>query len=180
MESRARIMEGALRLFAQRGYAGTSVRMIAHEVGASTGLLYNYFDGKEGLLRALFEQSMADVRASFAEAQAEGTPHARIERLVRAAFRIVRERETFWRLSYGVRMQTGVIEGLGDRLAAWTQEIRATLEGYLRAARVPEPEVEAAVLFALIDGVSQHWVLEPDRYPLDPVIERIVARYRAV
>ena len=33
------------------------------------------------------------------------------------------------------------------------------------------------ILFALIDGVSQHYVLEPSRYPLDAVIEKIAARY---
>ena len=121
---------------------------------------------------------MADVRASFAEAEAEGTPRERIERLVRASFAILRRRETFWRLSYGVRMQEAVLAGLGDRVLAWTGEIRGVLEGYLRAAGFPDPETEAALLFALIDGVSQHYVLDPGRYPLDAVIERIVARYR--
>lgn len=42
---------------------------------------------------------------------------------------------------------------------------------------VDDPEVEAAILFALIDGVSQHDVLDPSGYPLYPVIEPIVDRY---
>jgi BetI-type transcriptional repressor, C-terminal len=71
-----------------------------------------------------------------------------------------------------------VLEGLGDDLHAWTDSIRRTLEGYFRDAGSPEPEVEAAVLFALIDGISQHYVLDPERYPLDAVTELVVARYR--
>ena len=177
-ESRGRIMEAALRLFARHGYDGTSVRMIAEETGVSSGLLYNYFDGKEGLLRALFEESMADVRASFAAAESGGPPAARIERLLRASFRIVRSRESFWRLSYGVRMQPAVLEGLGPQVLAWTDEIRRVLAGYLSEAGVADPEIEARVLFALIDGANQHYVLDPERYPLEAVIERIVARYR--
>ena len=176
-ESRARLVAAALRLFAHHGYDGTSVRMIADEAAVSPGLLYNYFDGKVELLRALFEQSMADVRASFAEADAAGPPAERIERLVRASFRILRERESFWRLSYGVRMQPAVLEGLGGRLNAWTDQILTTLERYLGEAGVTDARLEAAVLFALIDGVSQHYVLEPHRYPLDAVVERIVERY---
>lgn len=172
-------MTAGLALFARNGYAGASVRAIAAEAGVSTGLLYAYFDGKEGLLRALFEASMEDVRASFAAAEADGPADERIERLVRASFAIVRRRETFWRLSYGVRMQAAVLEGLAGSVPVWTDEIRNVLEGYLRDAGVPDPGTEAALLFALIDGVSQHYVLDPERYPLDAVVERITARYRA-
>jgi len=176
-ESRARIMDAGLRLFALQGYAGTSVRRIADEAGVAIGLLYRYFEGKEGLLRALFEDSMADVRASFAAAEAAPLAEERLATLIRSSFRIVREHRTFWRLTYGVRMQAAVLEGLGEGLSAWTSEIRSTLERYLRDAGFPAPEVEAALLFALIDGVSQHYVLEPERYPLEAVVEGIVARY---
>jgi AcrR family transcriptional regulator len=176
--TRARLVEAALGLFARHGYAGTTVRMIARAAGVSTGLLYAYFESKEGLLRAIFEESMAEVRASFAEAEADGPPAQRIERLVRASFRIVRSREAFWRLSYGVRMQAAVLEELDEQTGAWTGEIGRVLLGYLEEAGVAAPEIEARILFALIDGVSQHYVLNPESYPLDAVIERIVARYR--
>lgn len=171
-------MEHALRLFAERGYDGAGVRAIADSAGVSPGLLYAYFDGKEALLVALFEENMAEVRASFAEAEAEGGAGGRVERLVRAALAGVRRRPLFWRLSYALRMQGPVLEGLGERVHAWSDAIRDTLAGYLRDAGHPEPEVEARVLFGVVDGVAQHFVLDPDRYPLDRVADAIVARYR--
>jgi hypothetical protein len=58
------------------------------------------------------------------------------------------------------------------------QEIRRTLKRYLKEAGVAHPDVEAVILFALIDGVSQHYVLDPERYPLARITERIVAAYR--
>jgi AcrR family transcriptional regulator len=177
--SRARIVEHALRLFARHGYERTSVKMIAKAAGVSQGLLYNYFESKDALLRALFEESMADVRQSFALAEAEPDPRLRVERLIRASFAIIREKMLFWRLSYGVRMQAAVLEGLGEGVHRWTADIRATLERYLRDAGAQEPQTDAAVLFALIDGVSQHFVLDPDHYPLDAVADRIVALYRS-
>jgi AcrR family transcriptional regulator len=177
-ESRARIIEHALRLFGAHGYDRTTIKRIAEAAEISQGLIYRYFESKDALLQAIFEQSMADVRASFAAAAGEAEPKARIERLIRASFEILQQNELFWRLSYGVRMQASVLEGLGEQVAQWTNEIQSVLEEFLRAAGEPEPEVEAAVLFALIDGVSQHYVLSPDRYPLEAVIERIVAEYR--
>src|SRR6478672_2163084 len=122
--SRRRILKAALRLFAARGYAGTSIRMIASAAGISVGLLYNYFPTKADLLGAIFEQSMRDVQASFASADSASTPAERIERLVRSSFAIIETNRDFWRLSYGVRMQPAVVTGLGKRLEAWTTTIQ--------------------------------------------------------
>lgn len=177
-ESRARILDAALELFARHGYEATSVRMIAGAAGVSQGLMYNYFGGKDDLLRALFERSIRDVRESFARAGAGGGAEERVERLVRAALGVVRENLRFWRLSYGVRMQGAVLAGLGGALHEWAAEIVATLEGLFRDAGTDAPETEAAILFALIDGVAQHYALDPERYPLDAVADRIVLHYR--
>jgi AcrR family transcriptional regulator len=178
-ESRARIMEHALALFAYQGFDRTRVREIADSAGISQGLIYNYFSSKDELLHALFERSMGDVRESFAEA--ERAPRGqRSVALVRAAFEVLRRNERFWRVSYGVRLQAAVLAGLGEALQQWTTGVHRTLEGYLREDGFEEPELEAAILFALIDGVSQHYVLDPARYPLDAVAERIGARYSSV
>lgn len=176
-ESRARIENAALGLFAEHGYDGTSVRMIAEGAGISPGLLYHYFPSKEALLRALFETTMRDVRASFAVAAAEPTPAERLGMLVRAALRIVGEHRSFWRLAYAIRLQPAVLAILGPELPAWTAEILATLEEHLRVLGTAEPSIEARILFATIDGVCQHSVLLEGDYPADEIGEAIIARY---
>jgi AcrR family transcriptional regulator len=175
--SRRRILKAALRLFATRGYAGTSIRMIAQSAAISVGLLYNYFPSKADLLVALFEESMRDVQASFASAEAASTPSERIERLVRRSFEILDANRDFWRMSYGVRMQPAVVAGLGKRLRAWTMTIQSTLARYLEEAGSRKPDVDAALLFALIDGASQHYVLDPKGYPLDEVADGIISLF---
>lgn len=175
--SRRRILKAAMQQFAVRGYAGTSMRAIAGAAGTSVGLLYTHFPAKADLLVALFQESMADVQASFANADAARTPAERIERLVRGAFEILDANRDFWRMSYGVRMQPAVVKGLGRRLRAWTETIQSTLTRYLAEAGSPSPEVDAAVLFAAIDGVSQQYVLDPRDYPIDAVADRIVALF---
>ena len=174
--TRQRILDAALALFAEHGYERASVRMIAEAADVAQGLLYSHFDGKQGLLHAIFEESMADVRESFAMADA-APPGQKLEQLIRGSFEVLERNLAFWRLSYGVRMQPAVLEGLGPALHDWTATIRRTLQGYLRDAGVARPDVEAAVLLALIDGISQHYVLDPQRYPLDAVTALVVARY---
>ena len=176
--SRARILDAALSLFAERGYASTPVDAIVAAAGISPGLLYHYFPGKLDLLRAIFETSMIDVKASFAAADAAPASGERLPALLRAATSIVKQRRRFWALSYGVRMQREVLAALGPDVFAWTAEIHHVLERYLREAGWPDPAHEALLLFALIDGLHQHYVLDPDRYPVDVLTERLVGRYR--
>jgi AcrR family transcriptional regulator len=176
-ESREAILNSALHLFAERGYAATTIREIARDAAVSLGLLYNYFDGKEALLHAIFARSMVDVQASIDAAAGGATAHERIERLIAAAFRIVAEELPFWRLTYQLRMQSGVVEGLGESIRAWSDATRVQLEALLREAGRAQPDVEARLLFATIDGVAQHYALDPERYPLAAVARAIIARF---
>lgn len=51
--TRQRILDEALRLFAERGSAGTSMRAIADAVGIRGASLYAHFDGKQDILDEL-------------------------------------------------------------------------------------------------------------------------------
>src|SRR5581483_2784551 len=52
LTARARIRDAAIRLFAERGIDGTTVRDIAKEAGVSPGLLRHHFGSKEALREA--------------------------------------------------------------------------------------------------------------------------------
>lgn len=52
---REQILETALRLFAEQGFAATSTRQIAREVGVTEGLIFHYFPSKEALFSAILE-----------------------------------------------------------------------------------------------------------------------------
>ncbi|MCS7296925.1 MAG: TetR/AcrR family transcriptional regulator [Bacteroidia bacterium] len=53
MQQRERILEEALRLFAERGYERVSLRQLASKVGLRSPTLYHYFPTKEALLETL-------------------------------------------------------------------------------------------------------------------------------
>ncbi len=50
------ILEAAAHLFAQSGYDGAGMKEIASRAGISVGMLYNHFEGKEDIFRALLER----------------------------------------------------------------------------------------------------------------------------
>src|SRR6266436_7430087 len=50
------LLEAALRIFAERGYANTKLEDIAVAVGVTKGTIYHYFATKEDLLLRAIEQ----------------------------------------------------------------------------------------------------------------------------
>ena len=175
--TRAKLLNAALALFADRGYAATSVDAIAEEAGVSAGLLYHHFDSKAAVLSAIFEQSLADVQFTFAAAEGETRAADRLPALLNSAAAIMPRHRQFWAVWYGLRMQPEVLKSLGPSVAHFTDAIVRTLERYLHDIRWPNADIEARLLFAQIDGLCQHYVLDPRRYPLQQAIDQLIARY---
>lgn len=71
-ELRNKILQACLTLFSTKGYFATSVDDIRREAKISVGSVYNYFDNKEAIAKALFEdlsdsmaKPMADILADY-------------------------------------------------------------------------------------------------------------------
>lgn len=56
-----RILSAAKALFANNGYAATTVQMIAQKANLVPSAIYHYFAGKEDLLEAVLDREMAEV-----------------------------------------------------------------------------------------------------------------------
>src|SRR5215472_7697100 len=67
----AAILDAAARVFAQRGYTGTTTNHIADRAGVSVGSLYEYFPSKDAILVALTEAHLADVKRVLRDATRE-------------------------------------------------------------------------------------------------------------
>ena len=55
--TRARLLDAALKLFAERGFDGTTVRQIAKAVGVTDAAIYAHFANKQALFDALMEDA---------------------------------------------------------------------------------------------------------------------------
>ena len=74
------VLDAAARLFAQHGYAATSMRDIAQAASMLPGSLYYHFAAKEDLLAAVYEAGVGDIVAAVRAAVASETdPWSRLE-----------------------------------------------------------------------------------------------------
>lgn len=81
--TKATILEAATRLFGSQGYAGTTMRDIAKDVGVLPGSLYSHIDGKESLLFAIVEDGIDRFLSLGTKADsATESPTERLHRLI--------------------------------------------------------------------------------------------------
>lgn len=175
--TQAAVLESALALFARHGYAHTSTRRIAQDAGISTGLMYHYFASKESLLHAVFAQSMLTLSTLIKETLTASPPQTRLADLLRAMFALLAEERAYWELFYMLRTQPAIMRELGDGFRTWTGQLRGIFAAELRQRRRREPELDAFLLYSLVEGTIQQFLLDPEHYPLDAVVTRIIAEY---
>jgi AcrR family transcriptional regulator len=59
--TRARILEAALAVFRERGFAQSTMREIANAAGVAVGAAYYYFDSKDALVMAFYQRSQNEM-----------------------------------------------------------------------------------------------------------------------
>lgn len=56
LQRQEQIIQGAMRIFADKGFRGTTTREIAQRLGISEALMFKYFPSKEALYRAIIKK----------------------------------------------------------------------------------------------------------------------------
>ncbi len=85
-DTRARIQQVALELFAEQGYEGTSLREIAERLGVTKAALYYHFKSKEDIVRSFTEDYFARLDGLIAwgrdQPPAAHTSHELLDRYI--------------------------------------------------------------------------------------------------
>src|SRR5438034_9353725 len=71
-ETRARILEAAIELFRRQGFDAATMREIATEAGVATGAAYYYFDSKDAIVLAFYDQAQKEMEPRLEQALKAG------------------------------------------------------------------------------------------------------------
>ena len=85
-DTRETILEAALALFRERGFASATMREIAARAGVASGLAYYYFDSKDAIVLAFYQRAKDDLPALFEAAHRQPKLAARLQALIEAKF----------------------------------------------------------------------------------------------
>jgi TetR/AcrR family transcriptional repressor of nem operon len=139
-DSRQRILQAALRLFARRGYHGTSITDIITESGCGKGSIFHHFPSKKALGHAVLEEMFRILAEEGAARHLRSTDHP-----IDALLNMLDE------LPLAPHLQTGepLAAGISGRMASVDEDFRRRLaEGFGALIR----EAEGLVRRGVADG----------------------------
>ncbi len=99
-DKQLQIIEIAEKLFADRGFKGTSVRDIAEEAGINVAMISYYFGSKVKLMEAIFEVRIGSVQMRIENLIRDDsmTPLQKINKLIDEHVERVAQRECFYKI----------------------------------------------------------------------------------
>ena len=141
-----RVLDAAEALFAQRGYAGTTLRDVAAKVGLRTPSLYNHFPNKESLYAAVLERGIRPVLDVLSEVvEVRDRSDRDVRQVVERTMKLVGRRPNLPRLIQHETLSGG--RHLTPMLREWIQRT------FARAYEMGEGS-----------SAASRW--EPDQFPL--------------
>src|SRR5262245_20298011 len=96
--TRERLLDAAIEMFAERGYAATGVDALCRRAGVAKTGLYWEFQNKVGLLNAVIDQVVAQWVDEIREASRAGSPRDRLDSALSAMRARVKERPELFRV----------------------------------------------------------------------------------
>lgn len=164
LEHRRRLLDAAAAEFAAKGLEAARVDDISVAAGLAKGTIYNYFDSKIAVFRAVVEEWAQRTIKARQSVPDDAPVRDQLLAVVRADVQVVGEMEEFARTAMR-EVFTSPSSAVHEILPAWEpvdQEIetmlaRAQQRGELRADRSAEELMR--VFFTLTNGLLlEHWL----------------------
>ncbi len=172
--AQSRIIDAALELFAEHGVGGTSLQMIADQIGVTKAAVYHQFNTKDEIVIAAAGAELERVQRVVEAGEAEPDPARAREVVITGIVDLAVERR---------RMESSL---LGDpvivRYYAHHKPFRQVMERLYRLLMGgdvrPEARLQAAMLTAAIAGAVMHpLVLDLDDASVRPELLRLATRF---
>ncbi|MFI6390189.1 TetR/AcrR family transcriptional regulator [Nonomuraea sp. NPDC050547] len=182
-ERRRQVVEATLRVMAARGVEGPTMAEVAAEAGVSVGLVQRYFPTKDEMLLLTFEFLGARLMVRIKTAWQAG--HSVRERLRRCLLELLplddeRIAEIkIYQVFCGRAMSNPALRRVQVTLHATARaDLGAAIARAQDEGEIPgelNPGEEAALLWALVDGLAAHGCADPAGMP-PAMAERLVDR----
>jgi len=176
-EKRELIKQTALELFANEGFHSTSIEMIAQKAKISKGLLYNYFESKDDLLKEIVYSASNELWDKFDPNHDGILTDEEFIYFIRATLSAIESNPLFWRLYTVLMLKPNVVHLIGEELLqASAKHINVLLE-YIKRKAVADVESEMFVFSSILKGAIMQFVAAPEMVPMSYIEKHITNFY---
>ncbi|MEJ2071454.1 MAG: TetR/AcrR family transcriptional regulator [Syntrophobacterales bacterium] len=175
LRQRQEMLAAALDLFSQKGYHNVSMHEIASQAEFAIGTLYNFFQNKEDLYRALVLEQCDKFEAAIIQAlEKPGDEVEKLRYYVRTRIERFRSNLPFIRIflaeSRGVSfsLKAGLNDELRQRYYNFLERLASIFNLGIKNQRfknIADPYYLAAALDSVLDTSFLLWLDAPERFP---------------
>lgn len=156
-DTRSRLRELALQLFAEQGYEKTSLREIAERLGVTKAALYYYFKSKEDIVASLVEDYMAELDELIAWGRSQPrTPATRAE-IVRRYLHIVANGTAVFRMLHQNQAAVSSLASAKERGALFRERMDALIGLLTEPAAPLRDQIRAASCLVSMSYCCMHY-----------------------
>lgn len=146
---KAEIAAAALELFFERGYDGTSIRMIQRKVGKEAGLFYYYFDSKDAVFEAAIDLFFVSYEKPMKEIVENGksNPEPELTKFIDYIDKAAQE----FRAQYLKKLHWSVLSAIREHtMLVMKKYIRHILDNYLEKGIIAKTDLSTDVAVNLL------------------------------
>lgn len=159
------ILSTAVSLFAEKGFHATSISLIAKKVGMSKGLMYNYFESKEALLKAIIDELIANIMDLMNPDHDDEITSQEMEDFLNLMLDLIKQNNEHWKLFYQLSLKKDIFEIIKTELLSNQIKRSHNLIHKYFFERFDNPELEMMVFISLFMGFSMQYVFSPELFP---------------
>lgn len=176
-EKRKIIEDAALEVFAEDGYHHASISKIATRAGVSKGLMYNYFENKEELLKELIRDIVREITDRFDLSKNKELDDEKVIQFIQQSLQLVRENPVRWKLFFSMFLQKTVMELMQEEMMAMQKEYIQPFMDYFEAKGSSNAMATLRYFHASIDGVQMQIMMDPKNFPVQEVEKMIIDQF---
>ncbi|MEO8111987.1 MAG: TetR/AcrR family transcriptional regulator [Ginsengibacter sp.] len=175
---RSEILEAALTVFAESGYNGATINMIADEAAISKGLLYNYFESKEILLDNLLKFGFDKASAFMTDGSVPvPTDKKTFAAALKGMINLFQKEANFWRLYCMLILQKNMTQKFEQEAGAFLTQYLSIYQSYFKKKGSADPKAEAILFAAVLDGIMIDMMVAPHEFPVDDVVKMVIKKF---
>lgn len=178
VKSREKIILAAMELFSRQTYHNTSIADIAKEAGVSKGLIYNYFDTKEDIIKGIVEYMMAMGDRIMVESRNEDDPRQELRDMIRQTFAFIEEQGHITRLMVPLALEIEQFSFINELIEEKTKHYLGRLVTVLERMGYDDAEMEAWTLGLMLDGIPLDYSILGSRLPIKKLEQYLYKKYQ--
>ncbi len=153
------ILQGAQKLFVEKGIEQTTIRSIANAINYSVGTVYVYFKNKDAILHALHTQGFVELSGQFSVLSSVTDPMERLKAMGRVYIRYALQNPDMYDLMLTVRAPMAFLSAMNaeewNEGKATFDALKTTVDQCMKAGHFSGHELEPLtfMIWSLVHGL---------------------------